>query len=122
MQQISKFGCCSVDFNLFTLDGGISNPNCPPSKSTQISRILNANDDVESAYEKRRRARDAKHQQSLRRREAKRQQVLESDVEVKRDRLRKKRREQRERIFAKRYEHVQKRLVSNAGYVLKKEK
>jgi hypothetical protein len=47
-----------MDFNQFTLDGGVSNPNCTATTGRSKRRTDNSN--IDAAYERRRQARVAK--------------------------------------------------------------
>ncbi len=56
---MSKEGCCSINFNDFTLDRGATNPNwLTPSKNQRIQSITNGA--LESSYDKRRALREKK--------------------------------------------------------------
>lgn len=62
---MSKEGCCAIDFNLFTLDAGATNPNAigahKSSKSTSKVPLS-----LEESYAKRRAAKEAKAEKKRR--------------------------------------------------------
>lgn len=58
VKYLSLKGCCSINFNDFTLDKGQTNPNSLTTSKTSKSSISA----IDSNYEKRRKARNVKLQ------------------------------------------------------------
>lgn len=96
---------------MFTLDGGVTNPNCPPTTGRSKRRTDNSN--IDSAYDKRKRLREAKQERAQQRR----QEKVAQKAGGKRDRALAKYAERRKKIVAKKFSQQQKKY---AGYGSKK--